>query len=126
MSEDKETVLEVVNAIEDIGERNKLQSIMSKKLFDESDSEMGEALKAIEEHGTAISERQLAAVAYLEILGNKRRTNVYRPIINALTSGRSMLTGPEAFQDVINSVTKGDILTGKVRANNYFKNDGNK
>lgn len=105
-------------------EGKSLQDIMSGELFAQSSrGEMVEALKFIEKHGTPISERQVAATALLRVLQGKRKSKIYEPIIQAMTGMAKDITPPTVFTEVIEKMTLGGFVQGKVRLNKMFGGD---
>ncbi len=83
------------------GNKN-LEDIMKEDLFSGSaKSELGEALSIIEEHAVPLGKNQLAAIAYLEYLDNKRKTKRFQPIIKSLLRYRKEMSTPKPFLKVI-------------------------
>lgn len=101
-------------------EKKTLQDIMSQDLFSSSKGELVEALKFLEKHGTPLSEKQVAAVALLRTLQSKRKNNSYEPIIKVMTDMAKEVTNPELFVQVIEKMTLGGFVTGKVRLSKIF------
>lgn len=100
-----------------------LQEIMSADLFASSKGDLVEALKFIEGHGTPLSESQVQAVALLRSLQLKRGNKFYEPIIAAATGMAKNVTPPGIFIDVIEKMTLGGFVTGKVRLSKVFGGD---
>lgn len=100
-----------------------LQDIMSGELFSSSKGDLVEALKFIEKHGTPLSERQVAAVGLLRSLQNKRKSKDYDPIIQVMTGMAKDITAPGVFTDVIEKMTLGGFVQGKIRLNKMFGGD---
>lgn len=101
-----------------------LQDIMSGDLFAQSSrGEIVETLKFIEKHGTPVSERQVAAVALLKSLQVRRDSKVYDPIIKVMTSMAKDITPPKVFTEVVEKMTLGGFVQGKVRMNKIFGGD---
>lgn len=101
-----------------------LQDIMSGELFaSSSKGDLVEALKFIEKHGTPLSERQIAAVGLLKTLQNRRNSKVYDPIIQVMTGMAKDITPPGVFTDVIEKMTLGGFVQGKIRLNKMFGGD---
>lgn len=97
-----------------------LQDIMSGELFASSRSDLVETLKFMEKHGTPLSERQVAAVALLRSLQKKRGEKTYEPIIEVMTDMAKEVTAPGLFVEVIEKMTLGGFVTGKVRLSKVF------
>lgn len=97
-----------------------LQDIMSGELFASSRSDMVETLKFMEKHGTPLSEKQVAAVALLRTLQSKRGDKTYEPIIKTMSEMAKDVTSPNLFVDVIEKMTLGGFVTGKVRMSKLF------
>lgn len=101
-------------------EKKTLQDIMSQDLFSSSKGDLVEALKFIEKHGTPLSERQIAAVALLRTLQYKRKNYDYEPIIKVMSEMAKEVTNPDLFVQVIEKMTLGGFVTGKVRLSKVF------
>ncbi len=101
-----------------------IQDIMAGELFASSRSDMVETLKFMEKHGTPLSERQVAAVALLRTLQRQRGEKTYEPIIKAMTDMAKDVTPPNLFVDVIEKMTLGGFVTGKVRLSKVFGGGG--
>ncbi len=97
-----------------------IQDIMAGELFASSRSDMVETLKFMEKHGTPISERQVAAVALLRTLQSRRGEKTYEPIIKVMTDMAKDVTAPGLFVEVIEKMTLGGFVTGKVRLSKVF------
>lgn len=97
-----------------------LQDIMAGELFASSRSDLVETLKFMEKHGTPLSERQVAAVALLRTLQAKRREKTYEPIIQTMLEMAQDVTDPKLFVEVIEKMTLGGFVTGKVRLSKIF------
>lgn len=98
-----------------------LQDIMSGELFSSSSKgDLVEALKFIEKHGTPLSERQVAAVALLRSLQGRRKSKDYEPIIQVMTGMAKDITPPGVFTEVIEKMTLGGFVQGKIRLNKMF------
>lgn len=97
-----------------------IQDIMSGELFASSRSDMVETLKFMEKHGTPLSERQVAAVGLLRSLQKNRNNKVYEPIIQVMSDMAKEITPPGLFVDVIEKMTLGGFVTGKVRMSKLF------
>jgi len=107
-------------------QQKSIQDIMAGELFASSRSDMVETLKFMEKHGTPLSERQVAAVALLRTLQKKRNNKVYEPIIQVMSDMSKEITPPGLFVDVIEKMTLGGFVTGKVRLSKVFGNGGDK
>ncbi|ADI02556.1 MAG TPA: hypothetical protein GXX39_02405 [Syntrophothermus lipocalidus] len=103
-----------------------LQDIMAGELFASSRSDLVETLKFMEKHGTPLSERQVAAVALLRSLQTKRGDKTYEPIIKVMTDMAKEVTPPGLFVDVIEKMTLGGFVTGKVRLSKVFGSGGDR
>lgn len=103
-----------------------LQDIMSGELFASSRSDMVETLKFMEKHGTPLSERQVAAVGLLRTLQANHGEKTYEPIIKAMSEMAKDVTPPNLFVDVIEKMTLGGFVTGKVRLSKVFGAGGDK
>jgi len=100
-----------------------LQDIMSGELFSSSKGDLVETLRFIEKHGTPLSERQVAAVALLNSLQDRRNSKTYNPIIKVMTGMAKDITPPGVFTDVIEKMTLGGFVQGKIRLNKMFGGD---
>lgn len=107
-------------------EKKTLQDIMSQDLFSSTKGDLVEALKFIEKHGTPLSEKQVAAVALLRALQHKRNNNDYEPIIKVMTDMAKEITNPDLFVQVIEKMTLGGFVTGKVRLSKVFSSGADK
>lgn len=103
-----------------------IQDIMAGELFAGSRSDMVETLKFMEKHGTPLSERQVAGVALLQHLQKERGDKTYDPIIKVLTEKAKDVTQPGLFVDVIEKMTLGGFVTGKVRLSKVFGSGGDR
>lgn len=97
-----------------------LQDIMAGELFATSRSDLVETLRFMEKHGTPLSERQVAAIAMLRMLQSQRREKTYEPIIEVMTEYAKEVTPPNLFVEVIEKMTLGGFVTGKVRLSKVF------
>lgn len=100
-----------------------LQDVMSGELFASSRGDLVETLRFMEKHGTPISERQVAAVALLRTLQARRRTRDYDPIIQVMTGMAKDITPPGVFTEVIEKMTLGGFVTGKIPLRKIFGGD---
>ncbi|MGI9861329.1 hypothetical protein SDD30_08090 [Moorella naiadis] len=100
-----------------------LQDIMAGELFASSRGDLVETLRFMEKHGTPLSERQVAAVALLRSLQAQRHHKLYEPIIATATGMAKEITPPNVFIDVIEKMTLGGFVTGKVRLSKVFGGD---
>lgn len=100
-----------------------LQDIMSGDLFASSRGDLAEALRFMEKHGTPLSNQQVAAIALLRTLQVQRQEKTYEPIIKALLAHKDDVTPPQLFVDVIEKMTLGGLVTGKIRASKMFGGD---
>ena len=96
---------------------------MSGDLFASSRGDLAEALKFMERHGTPLAGRQVAAIALLRTLQTQRDDKVYEPIIKSLLTHKDDVTSPQLFIDVIDKMTLGSLVTGRVRASKMFGGD---
>lgn len=103
-----------------------LQDIMAGELFASSRSDLVETLRFMEKHGTPLSEKQVAAVALLRTLQRDRGTKEYEPIIEVMTDMAKHVTPPGLFVEVIEKMTLGGFVTGKVRLSKLFGGGGDK
>lgn len=101
-------------------EQKTLQDIMAGELFASSRSDLVETLKFMERRGTPLTERQVAAVALLKVLQKNRGHKIYEPIIETLTEMAQEVTDPRLFVEVIEKMTLGGFVTGKVRLSKIF------
>ncbi len=104
-------------------QKKSIQDIMAGELFASSRSDMVETLKFMEKHGTPLSERQVAAVGLLRTLQKKRGNKMYEPVIQVMSSMAKDITPPSLFVDVIENMTLGGFVTGKVRMSKVFGGD---
>lgn len=102
-----------------------LQDIMSGELFASSRGDLVETLRFMEKHGTPLAERQVAAVALLRTLQSRRQSKEYEPIIRVMTSMAKEITPPSVFADIIEKMTLGGFVTGKIPLRKVF-GGGNK
>ncbi len=100
-----------------------LQDIMSGELFASSKGDLVETLRFMEKHGTPLSERQIAGIALLRTLQSRRRSRDYEPIIHVMTGMAKDITPPAVFTDVIEKMTLGGFVTGKVNLRKVFGGD---
>lgn len=100
-----------------------LQDIMASELFASSKGDLVETLRFMEKHGTPLSERQVAAVALLRTLQLHRKNKIYEPIIDTVTKMAKEITPPNIFIEVIEKMTLGGFVTGKVRLSKVFGGD---
>lgn len=107
-------------------QQKSIQDIMAGELFASSRSDMVETLKFMEKHGTPLSERQVATVGLLRSLQKKRGNKVYEPIITVMSDMAKEITPPGLFVDVIEKMTLGGFVTGKVRMSKLFGNGGDR
>lgn len=101
-----------------------LQDIMSGDLFASSKGDLVETLRFMEKHGTPLSQRQVAGIALLRTLQARRGEKTYEPVIKALIDYAKDVTDPRLFVDVIEKMTLGGFVTGKVRLSKVFGGDG--
>lgn len=101
-------------------QKKTLQDIMAGELFASSRSDMVETLRFLEKHGTPLTQRQVAGVALLRTLQNKRGDRAYEPIIKVMQEMAKDITPPGLFVDVVEKMTLGGFVTGKVRLNKVF------
>lgn len=101
-------------------QQKSIQDIMSGELFASSRSDMVETLKFMEKHGTPLTERQVAAVGLLRSLQSQRGQKTYEPIIKVMEEMAKDITPPNLFVDVIEKMTLGGFVTGKVRMSKLF------
>ena len=102
-----------------------LQDIMAGELFaGGSKGDMVETLKFMEKHGTPISPDQVAGISLLKMLEHNRSHKEFDPIIDAVMNMRLNVTPSSVFMDVIEAVTLGGMVTGKVRASKFFGGEG--
>lgn len=107
-------------------QQKSIQDIMSGELFASSRSDMVETLKFMEKHGTPLSERQVAAVALLRTIQKSRGNKVYEPIIQVMSDMSKEITPPGLFVDVVEKMTLGGFVTGKVRMSKLFGGGGDR
>lgn len=100
-----------------------LQDIMSGELFSSSKGDLVETLRFMEKHGTPISERQVAAVGLLRSLQGRRKSKDYEPIIQVMTGMAKDITPPGVFTEVIEKMTLGGYVTGKIPLRKVFGGD---
>lgn len=100
-----------------------LQDIMSGELFSSSKGDLVETLKFMEKHGTPLSERQVAAVGLLRSLQGRRKSKDYEPIIQTMTGMAKDITPPNVFTEVIEKMTLGGYVTGKIPLRKVFGGD---
>lgn len=103
-----------------------LQDIMSGDLFASSRGDLAEALKFLEKHGTPLTGRQVAAVAYLRTIQAKHKDKYFEPIIQALLTLKDDVTPPDLFLQLVEKMTLGGLVTGKIRASKMFGGGGDK
>jgi len=100
-----------------------LQDIMSGDLFASSKGEIVETLKFLEGHGTPLSPRQVAAIALLKTIQAKNKNKDYEEIIKVMTDKAKDLTHPNVFIDLVEKMTLGGFVQGKIRLNKVFGGD---
>ena len=101
-----------------------LQDIMSGDLFASGKGDLVETLRFMEKHGTPLGQRQVAGIALLRTLQAKSKGKVYDPVIKALTEHAKDVTDPRLFVDVIEKMTLGGFVTGRVRMSKLFEGGG--
>ena len=101
--------------------RRSLQDIMAGELFASSRSDIVETLRFLEKHGTPLTQRQVAAVALLRSIQEKRE---YEPIINVMQEMAKEMTPPGLFVDLVEKMTLGGFVSGKLRLNKMFDGGG--
>lgn len=100
-----------------------LQDIMSGELFSSSKGDLVETLRFMEKHGTPLSERQVAAVGLLRSLQGRRKSKDYEPIIQVMAGMAKDITQPAVFTEVIEKMTLGGYVTGKIPLRKVFGGD---
>ncbi len=100
-----------------------LQDIMSNELFASSRGDLVETLRFMENHGTPLSEMQVQGVALLRYLQAKRGEKTYEPIIQTMTKMAKDITPPGVFVEVIEKMTLGGFVTGKINLRKAFGGD---
>lgn len=101
--------------------RRSLQDIMAGELFASSRSDIVETLRFLEKHGTPLTQRQVAAVALLRAIQEKRE---YEPIISVMQEMAKEMTPPGLFVDLVEKMTLGGFVSGKLRLNKMFDGGG--
>lgn len=104
-------------------EQASLQDVMSGDLFAGSKPEMVEVLNFMEKHSVPLTDRQVAGIAFLKYLDQRRNQKLFTPIGNTVLYHAKDIASPRVFIDVIESMTLADRIKGNVRMNNLFKND---
>lgn len=97
-----------------------LQDIMAGELFATSRGDLVETLRFMEKHGTPLSEVQVQAVAMLRVLQQRRGHKAYEPIIATMTGMAKDITPPGVFIEVIEKMTLGGFVTGKINLRKAF------
>ncbi len=105
-------------------QRRSLQDIMAGELFASSRSDTVETLRFLEKHGTPLTQRQVAAVALLRTIQGKEKT--YEPIIKVMQDFAKDMTPPGLFVDLVEKMTLGGFVSGKIRLNKMFGGEGNR
>jgi len=100
-----------------------LQDVMAGDLFATSRGDLVETLKFMEGHGTPLTEAQVQAVSLLRSLQVKRGDKIYEPIIAVATGMAKNITPPGVFIEVVEKMTLGGFVTGKVRMSKIFGGD---
>lgn len=100
-----------------------LQDIMQGELFASSRGDLVETLRFMEKHGTPLTARQVAAVAYLRVLQARRKDKIYEPVIKTMTEMAKDTTPPNIFIEVIEKMTLGGYVTGKINLRKAFGGD---
>lgn len=100
-----------------------LQDIMSNELFASSRGDLVETLRFMENHGTPLSEMQVQGVALLRYLQTKNKNKTYEPIIETMTKMAKDITPPGVFVEVIEKMTLGGFVTGKINLRKAFGGD---
>lgn len=107
-----------------MAEERTLQDVMSGDLFASgSASEMSQVLKFFYEHGTPLTPRQVAGMAYLNYLDTRGGKKEYEAIGKALTKHSKDLTSPNLYLEVVDKMTLGDKIKGNVRLSKMFGSD---
>ncbi len=91
---------------------------MAGELFASSRSDIVETLRFLEKHGTPLTQRQVAAVALLKSIQGNEKT--YEPIISVMTDMAQKITQPNLFIDLVEKMTLGGFVSGKLRLNKMF------
>lgn len=100
-----------------------LQDIMSGELFSSSKGDLVETLRFMEKHGTPLSERQVAGVALLRAIQKRRGSKDFEPIIQVMTGMAKDITPPSVFTELVEKMTLGGYVTGKIPLRKAFGND---
>lgn len=104
--------------------KRSLQDIMAGELFASSRSDIVETLRFLEKHGTPLTQRQVAAVALLRSIQGPGRE--YEPIIKVMQDMAKDMTSPNLFVDLVEKMTLGGFVSGKLRLNKMFGGEGGK
>lgn len=96
-------------------QKRSLQDIMAGELFASSRSDIVETLRFLEKHGTPLTQRQVAAIALLRSIQGSQRT--YEPIIKVMQENAKDITPPSLFIDLVEKMTLGGFVSGKLRLN---------
>ena len=105
------------------GQNKSLQDIMSGDLFSSSKGDLVETLRFMEKHGTPLSEKQVACVAFLRTIQKKRGTKDYEPIIQVMSGMAKEITPPNVFVELVEKMTLGGYVTGKIPLRKAFGQD---
>lgn len=103
-----------------MAEDRSLQDVMSGDLFANSAGEMSQVLNFFHQHGTPLTSRQVAGIAYLNYLDSRGAKKEYASIGQALTKHSKDLTSPNLYLDVVDKMTLGDKIKGNVRLSKVF------
>lgn len=103
-----------------MSEERTLQDVMAGDLFAGSSGEMSQVLKFFHEHGTPLTSRQVAGIAYLNYLDSRGGKKEYKAIGEALIKHSKDLTSPKLYLEVVDKMTLGDKIKGNVRLARVF------
>ena len=107
-------------------QKKTLQDIMSGDLFSSNKGEMVETLKFMEGHAVPLTQYQVSAMAYLEYLDKKNKSNIMAIFTKTLKQHTKDMAKPNVFIDVIEALTLADRIKGNVRLNNIFRGNSDK
>lgn len=109
-----------------MADEKSLQDIMSGDLFANSAGEMTQVLNFFHSHGTPLTNKQVAGIAFLNYLDSRSNEKAFKSITQALTMHSKDLTDPKLYLDVVDKMTLGDRIKGNVRMAKVFGNSDGK
>lgn len=102
-----------------MNDKPNLSDVMEDDLFQSAQGETVETLQFLQHHAVPLSELQLAGLAQLHYLDNRRKAknkpSVYGSLANFIQANGKYLSGPDVFLDAMATLTMADRVKGNVR-----------